>query len=235
MKRIAPLFFATALWITFAATTSAQKVVDLPVTTSIAGLGVDTVPTLRVQSDQLGAYRNSRSLESIIQGIGDWELDMVNFNSSPQRTVLIDLRDPVPGSNPNNLPAPFAHAQVRARFISKCSQYGLNLRSMTYVGQQYRCELSIGAISYGGQTYALRMNPNTYGTDDVTWTCRSIASGKCNQWRMEPSAFYSDPATGAWEQKNRAQLVRVISSMGGTTYEPRGEYYLTLSVDLTNP
>ena len=122
MKRLASMFFAAALWLTFAADASAQKTADLPVTSSIAGLGVDTVPTLRVQSDQLGAYKNSRSLESIIQGIGDWELDMVNFNSSPQRTVLIDLRDPVPGTNPGGLPAPFAHAQVRARFISKCSQ-----------------------------------------------------------------------------------------------------------------
>jgi hypothetical protein len=235
MKRLTSLFFATALWLTFAANASAQKTVDLPVTSTIAGFGVDTVPTLRVQSDQLGAYKNSKSLQSIIQGIGDWELDMVNFNSNPQRTVLIDLRDPVPGSNPNNLAAPFAFAQVRARFISKCSQYGLSLRSMTYAGQQYQCELSIGAISYGGQTYALRMNPNTYGTDNVTWTCRNVASGKCNQWRMEPSAFYANAETGVPEQKNRAQLVRVVTSKGQTTFEPRGEYYLTFSVDLTNP
>src|SRR5438309_1882655 len=74
---------------------------DVPVTSTIDGLGVDTLPTLRVQSDQLGAYRNASSLQSIIQGIGDWELDMLNFNSSPQRKVLIDPRDPVPGSGPN--------------------------------------------------------------------------------------------------------------------------------------
>src|SRR5437879_5808498 len=68
---------------------------DTPVTSTIDGLGVNTLPTLRIQSDQLGAYKNSSALSSIIQGIGDWELDMINFNSSPQRKVLIDLRDPV--------------------------------------------------------------------------------------------------------------------------------------------
>ena len=35
---------------------------DTPVTTTIDGLGVDTLPTMRIQSDQLGAYRNSSSL-----------------------------------------------------------------------------------------------------------------------------------------------------------------------------
>lgn len=211
------------------------KVTDLPVTSTIQGLGVDTAPTYRVQSDLLGSYKNATSGQSIIQGIGDWELDLVNFNSSPQRTILVDLRDPVPGTNPNNLPPPFQYANVRARFISKCSQYGLNLRSMTYAGQQYQCELSIGAIDYGGQRYALRMNPNTYGTDNVTWTCSNVVSGKCNQWRMEPSAYYADAATGESMLKNRAQLVRVITAKGQTTYEARGEYYLSFKVDVTNP
>ena len=154
--------------LTFAAVAFGGKVTDLPVTSTIQGLGVGTAPTYRVQSDLAGSYRNIPGGQSIIQGIGDWELDLVNFNSSPQRMILVDLRDPVPGTNTNNLPPPFQYAYVRARFISKCSQYGLNLRSMTFVGQQYQCELSIGAIGYGGQTYALRMNPNTYGTDNVS-------------------------------------------------------------------
>lgn len=211
------------------------KVADLPVTSTIQGLGVDTTPNYRIQSDLLGSYKNGTNGQSIIQGIGDWELDLVNFNSTPQRTVLIDLRDPVPGTNTNNLPPPFQYAYVRARFISKCSQYGLNLRSMTYAGQQYQCELSIGAINYGGQTYALRMNPNTYGTDNVTWTCTNAPNSKCNQWRMEPSTYYTNPANGISEQKNRAQLVRVVTAKGQTTYEDRGQYYLSFSVDVTNP
>jgi len=231
------LFVALALLgpLTLAAVAFAGKVSDLPVTSTIQGLGVDTAPTYRVQSDLAGTYRNIPSGQSIIQGIGDWELDLVNFNSSPQRTILVDLRDPVPGTNTSNLPPPFSYAYVRVRFISKCSQDGLNLRSMTYVGQQYQCELSVGAISYGGQTYALRMNVSTYGTDNVNWICNSVSNGKCNQWRMEPSAYYANAATGVAELKNRAQLVRVVTARGRTTFEDRGQYYISFSIDVTSP
>ena len=74
---------------------AAKPASDVPVTTTIEGLGVDTLPTLRLQSDQLGGYRTTKSgktvsLQSIIQGIGDWEMDMLNFTSSPQRKMLID-------------------------------------------------------------------------------------------------------------------------------------------------
>src|SRR5215471_8266857 len=94
---------------------------DLPVTSIIDGNGVNTLPTLRVQSDLAGAYQNisskhSTALVSAIQGIGDWLLDMVNYDSSPQRRVLVDLRDPVPGSGPGGSApaAPFAYHLARA-------------------------------------------------------------------------------------------------------------------------
>src|SRR5947207_11425769 len=106
---------------------------DTPVTSTIDGLGVDTLPTLRIQSDQLGSYKNSSSLQSILQAsLGDWVLDTLNYNSSPQRKVLIDLRDPVPGSGPNGgAPiAAFAYQSVRARLIAKCRQYGVDMRYM---------------------------------------------------------------------------------------------------------
>src|SRR5215471_16040847 len=100
---------------------------DIPVTSIIDGNGVNTLPTLRVQSDLAGAYQNmtskhSTSLVSVIQGIGAWLLDMVNYDSAPQRKVLVDLRDPVPGSGPNggNPMAPFAYQMVRARFLANC-------------------------------------------------------------------------------------------------------------------
>ena len=43
----------------------AQKSEDTPVTTTIQGLGVNTSPTLRIQTDQLGPYKNSRSLDRL--------------------------------------------------------------------------------------------------------------------------------------------------------------------------
>src|SRR5438876_12324106 len=118
---------------------------DTPVTSTIDGLGIDTLPTLRIQSDQLGSYKNSSSLQSILQAaLGDWVLDTINYNSSPQRKVLIDLRDPVPGSGPGGgAPvAPFAYQSVRARFIAKCSQYGVDMRTMQ-PNNLYGCPLAI--------------------------------------------------------------------------------------------
>src|SRR5688572_5851008 len=71
---------------------AAKPAKDTPVTTTIEGLGPDSMPTLRVQSDQLGAYKNSSSLQSILQAaLGDWVLDTLNYTSFPQRKVLIDL------------------------------------------------------------------------------------------------------------------------------------------------
>ena len=116
VSAVALLFAISASGFALQAPMKGKPPSDTPVTTTIEGLGVDTSPTLRVQSDQLGAYTNSSSLQSILQAsLGDWELDMLNFNSSPQRKVLVDLRDPVPGSGPSGgAPiAPFAYQLVR--------------------------------------------------------------------------------------------------------------------------
>src|SRR5207237_8775785 len=130
---------------------------DTPVTSTIDGLGVDTLPTLRIQSDQLGAYKNSSSLQSILQAsLGDWVLDMLNYNSSPQRKVLIDLRDPVPGGGPNGSApiAPFAYQLVRARFIEQCSIYGVDTRTIAGGATVY-CPLVIAFDDASGVRYRL--------------------------------------------------------------------------------
>ena len=182
---------------------------DTPVTTTIDGLGVDTLPTLRIQSDQLGAYRNSSSLSSIIQGIGDWELDMINFNSSPQRKALIDLRDPVPGSGPNGgaPTAPFTYQLVRARFISKCSQNGINMRTMQ-TNTPYYCPLAVAFDDAGGVRYRLAGNPINFSeTSWVQITCVATdANSKCNQWKIEPSVTQADG-----QSKNVAKLLKVAT------------------------
>ena len=88
--------------------------------------------------------------------MGDWVLDMINFNSSPQRKVLIDLRDPVPGSGPNGgaPTAPFAYQLVRARFITKCSQNGINMQTMQ-TNTPYFCPLALAFDDPSGVRYRL--------------------------------------------------------------------------------
>jgi hypothetical protein len=205
---------------------------DTPVTTTIDGLGVNTLPTFRIQSDQLGAYRNSSSLSSIIQGIGDWELDMINFNSSPQRKALIDLRDPVPGSGPGGTApvAPFAYQLVRARFISKCTQNGIDMRTMQ-PGNLYPCPLAVAFDDAGGVRYRLAANPSNFSeTNWVQVTCVATdTNAKCNQWKIEPSVTQLNG-----ERKNVAKLLKVATKPHQTDQD-MGDFYLSFTIHVTNP
>jgi hypothetical protein len=204
--------------------TKGGKVTPTSVTTTIHGLGPDTVPTYRLQSDQLGSYKDGvDSVTSEIQAtFGDWDLDT---NSSLARTVFLDFRDPVLGSSPT---PPFVYGTVHARLISKCSDAGGDLRAMPF-GSTLLCPLSI-AFDYAGNSYALRMNANFPGTEFGKWTCVATnSSSKCNQWKLEPSGEHD------LQSKNVAQLIRIVTVRGKTTNEDRGHYYLSFAVDVTNP
>jgi hypothetical protein len=206
---------------------------DTAVTTTLDGLGADTLPTLRIQGDQLGAYRNSSSLKSILQSaLGDWELDLLNYNSSPQRKVLIDLRDPVSGSGPNGgAPvAPFAYQLVRARFIAKCAEYGGDMRTIPG-GATIYCPLAIAFDDPGGVRYRLNMNPNNFPeSNPVQITCVATdANSRCNQWKIEPSATQLNG-----ERKNVATLLKVATKPRQTDQD-MGDFYMSFAIHVTNP
>lgn len=206
---------------------------DMPVTTVIDGLGVNTLPTLRIQSDQLGAYQNSSSLQSLLQAsLGDWVLDTLNYNSSPQRKVLIDLRDAVPGSGPNGgaPTAPFAYQHVRARFIAKCSQYGTDMRNMQ-PNNFYPCPLAIAFDDAGGVRYRLSMHADNFPEVNLMQvTCVTAdTNGKCNQWKLEPSVTQLNG-----ERKNVAKLLKVATKPNQSDQD-MGDFYLSFAIHLTNP
>lgn len=206
---------------------------DTPVTSTIDGLGSDTLPTLRIQGDQRGAYGNSNSLQSILQAsLGDWVLDMLNYTSSPQRTVLIDLRDSVPGSGPNGgaSVAPFAFQFVRARFIAKCSEYGVDMRNM-HPNNLYPCPLAIAFDDASGVRYRLSMHANNFPEVNLMQvTCVTTdVSGKCNQWKMEPSVTQLDG-----ERKNVTKLLKVATRPRETDQD-MGDFYMSFTIHLTNP
>lgn len=212
---------------------------DFPLSTIIDGNGANALPTLRIQSDQLGGYKNSTSgksqLQSIIQGIGDWELDLINFNSSPQRKVLIDLRDPVPGSGPNGgVPInPFGatgYQIARARFISKCSQNGINFRNMQ-PNNIYPCPLALALDDANGVRYRLNQNPTIYpGTNWLQVTCIATDAGsKCKQWKIEPSVTQLDG-----ERKNVTTLIKVATKPNQSDQD-LGDFYLSFTIHLMNP
>jgi len=215
------------------AATAAKPASDTAVTSTIDGLGVDTLPTLRIQSDQAGSYRNSSSLQSILQSaVGDWVLDTLNFNSSPQRKTLVDLRDPVAGSGPGGgAPmAPFTYQLVRTRFISKCSEYGVDLRTIAG-GSTVYCPLAIAFDDPLGVRYRLTMHANNFPEVNlVQVTCVAVnASSKCNQWLFEPSATQLNG-----ERKNVTKLLKVASKPNQADQD-MGDFYLSFTIHLTNP
>jgi len=141
---------------------------DVPVTTLIEGNGVDMSPTLHIQSDLAGAYQNSKTVQSVIQSIGDWVLNTA-YSSRSTRKALVDFRDPVPNSGPNGgaPAAPFAYQQVQARFISKCSEYGNSMFTLAG-GMTTNCPLVV-RFDYGGSTYRIQMN-RLIIQRQITWT-----------------------------------------------------------------
>lgn len=227
---VALLFGLIATGLVFTVAAKGKPQSDMPVTTTIDGLGVDTLPTLRIQSDQLGAYRNSSSLQSILQAsLGDWVLDMLNYNSSPQRKVLIDLRDPVTGSSINPFGAT-GYQYVRARFIAQCSSSGIDMRNMQ-PNNFYPCPMAVAFDDANGVRYRLAQNPVNYGeTNAVQVTCIATdANSKCNQWKLEPSATQLNG-----EVKNVAKLLKVATRPNQSDQD-MGDFYLSFTVHLTNP
>jgi hypothetical protein len=207
-----------------------------PVTSIIDGNGVNTLPTLRIQSDLGGAYHNVSSrtstLVSVIQGIGAWLLDMLNNDSSPQRKVLVDLRDPVPGSAPGGgaPTAPFAYQLVRAKFLANCATPMQNMLPNNI----YPCPLVLGFDDASGVRYRLVQNPsdpgNYYETNWVQTTCVAVnTSGQCNQWKMEPSVTQI-----GGEVKNVAKLLKVATKPNQADQD-MGDFYLSFTIHITNP
>ncbi len=174
-----------------------------------------------IQNDNLGSYLNgTNSVESIIQGIGDWELDML---SSTTRRVFYDFSDPVAGSDPN----PPANGYYPTRFLAQCSARGGKLTSLA-LNDSINCPLIV-AIDVGTTRYSLRFNAVNYpGTNDVTWSCTSTLNGKCDGWRMP-----SDPSGNGG--KLVAQLLTIVRKGNKTTEDPRGRFNFSFDVSLTNP
>lgn len=194
---------------------------DVAATTTIQS-GDGTGTFFRIQSDGLGNYMNGvDSVQSIVQAIGDWEMDA---KSSGARRVFVDFGDPVvPGTNT----APFGAALVPARFISKCTLGGMKIRNMT-LGQEITCPLAL-SLDYGGSTYRITMNPVNYPASEwVRWTCNAVAGGRCVAWTMDPNNVQADG-----ERKARGELIKIGSRR--VPDQSLGTFHFAFRVNVTTP
>ncbi len=87
----------------------APPTADMAVTTTVRDADANIAPVLQITSD--GAlYSNTRDVQSLIQGIGDWVMQS-DFSST--RTVFVDFSQPIAGSCPscaNGNPVALPHA-----------------------------------------------------------------------------------------------------------------------------
>lgn len=205
---------------------------DAPVTSHFAGLGVDTIPTMRLQSDQLGPYVTSSTVVSRIQTGGDWELD-TNLSTST-RTILFDFRDAIPDSAPGGAAPipPFQYQQVSGRLICKGSAYSTNMHEMYGVGTFGYCALSPSFTHTDGSKYRIDMGTPTFsGTQPALITCLRVDSAnKCNQWRIEPSGVQADG-----ERKNLGRLMKTTPAKPKDILTSVGDFYFSFSIDITKP
>ena len=208
-----------------------QRLAETIVTSYIANADATIAPILRVQSDGQTAYPNSKTINSLFQGSGNWELDML-LTSNTARTVKLDLSEAIPGTGPGGgAPiAPFVGAQnVRARFITLCNS-GNRLQDLTN-GQTVTYPLALSFDS-GGQRYRIAMNNSNFiETNNIRISCTGVDSAnKCNRWKFEPFALQPDGNV-----KSIGKLLRVTTVKGKTVEDDRGDFYLSFSITATNP
>ena len=207
---------------------AAKPTPDVAVTSTLNNAGDITASTNnRIQSDNLGSYFNGvSSVQSVLQGgLGDWVLDTSN---SSTRSVLVDFRDPVPPTSVTN--APFNWQFVHARLISKCSQVGVDYRTIL-LNSTVNCPLH-AVFTFNGTSYRLTMNPsNDAASNFAKVTCTGVnASGPCNQWVINPIT-QADGTT----VKSIAVLLRDTTVRGKTVTTNLGYFYMTFNIGITNP
>jgi hypothetical protein len=209
---------------------------DVPVTSILEGTGLNTAPALRIQSDGLGFYKNTKTESSTIQAIGAWVLDMYTTKGSG-RTMLLDLRDAVAGSAPGagNPVAPFAYQQLKVRLIARCNVYNVSMLNMSGVGSNLVCPLAV-EFGYGTGTYRLVMNSDNFSeTQPASVTCMAVvdpsrpATAQCKQWKIEPLMLQPDG-----QKKNVAKLLKLGGSPNQAD-QNLGDFYISFAIDVTNP
>jgi len=222
---------------------------DVPVTAALADYldvtdssGATQRVWMQLRSDGAGVYKNTKDVQSIVQGVGDWVLD-TNFTKYSTRSVFVDFSKPIAGSGPNggNPTPPFTSGLVKARIISKCHETNNNYFTIP-TGQTVVCPMVAG-FYVGADFYRIHNTPSGdvvfpyTETDFVNVTCKSMGANlQCNQWKVEPNGTKGGCATADCSVKqNVVRLVKVVTAKGKTTEINEGDFYMSFSIGITNP
>jgi hypothetical protein len=237
-----PATLLACLGLPLAATAQRNRLpADVPVTTTIRDTDANIAPVLQFRSDG-AVYSNTKDVQSIIQGIGDWEMQS-DFSTASTRTVFVDFGQPIAGSCPscpNGNPIALPSRLYPTRFIAKCHEYNNNLFTLGYLATM-SCPMYT-RVNVNGQNYRINMNPLSGAqayypeTNYVNFTCTGVnSSGQCNSWQAEPSGSYV-PAGGTTAVRgNVGKLVKVTTVKGKTVDVDQGDFYFSFSISMTNP
>jgi hypothetical protein len=218
----------------------AKPTSDVPVTSTLNTTG-SVVPNpgtnYRVEGDGNGQYFNGvSSVSSILQAgsnctptsaiCGDWILDTT---SSTARTVLVDLRSPVPGSNAKQI---FAFQSLPTRIITKCHEALLGSFLAIQVNHTVGCPMFVRFV-YAGTTYRLAMTSgpgaatNYAETNDAQVTCTALnSSNVCTAWTILPVK-----QAGGTVQN----VARLEQAEKNGSWVDLGDFYVTFDFNVTNP
>ena len=207
---------------------------DIRVTSILNDTGDVTQSTnYRVQSDTISSsyFDGVDSVSSILQGglnsaSRDWILDT---RSSTTRTVLVDLRTPVPNSGAQQI---FAWQLVPTRIIAKCHEALSGSFPAIQLNQTVSCPMFVHFI-YAGTDYRLVMSSGPGAsadypeTNDALVTCTAVdGSNQCIAWTIFPIT-QADRTV-----RNVARLQQGSKSGKWTNF---GDFYLTFNFNVTNP
>ena len=207
---------------------------DIPVTSALNTTGSVTPnpgTNYRVEGDGNGQYYNGvSSVSSILQGglngaSRDWILDT---RSSPTRTVLVDLRTPVPNSGATPL---FSWQLLPTRIIVKCHETLVGSFPAIQLNQTVSCPMFVHFV-FAGNDYRLVMSsgPGTSidypETNNAQVTCTAVnSSNQCTAWTVLPIT----QADGT--VRNIARLEALCRHCPAAS----GDFYLTFNFNVTDP
>jgi len=203
---------------------------DLPVTTTIADFGGGY--PLRVGSDSLGSYVQTSEVASMIVGTtGDWVLTTYyrnkgNLFTPSNRSVLIDLTEPV---TPGNPPPPFSLTNVQSSLMTACTRVGIHLPQIP-VGTTALCPGHFRFEAANGLWYRLAMNNDNYPeVNPMKVTCNAADAGGCRNWTLRPSG-----TTLTGTDPNPKSVAKLLQIDPGTTeaIADLGDYYVSFSITL---
>lgn len=209
------------------------------VTSTIADDDATIAPALQIRSDGAGPYVNSSNLISVIQSVGDWQMDSYSPRGST-RTVYLDFSQPIAGSGPNGAdPQAIPSGLYKVNLISKCHLYNQSFFTIA-PGTTVACPLHVGQIYVGTNQYAVQMNPQL-SSADTAWTETNYANvtctagtTACTQWTITPSGMAADGSAS----NVAALLYYATSGTKGkttTTIIKQGDYRMSFRLSVSNP